>query len=119
MRVSVWYRDEEKRPARSGWYLAHRGFGMGGMGDGDRELGQLFYNAEKKRWQDRPWNGDQYVVSTVYYWADMNTNEWIEEDGPSIHIKDKLKDPPLAVASAWAAVEAALSKYRMLVELTR
>lgn len=118
MRVSVWYRDEEKRPAQSGWYLAHRGFGMGGMGDGDRELGQLFYNAEKKRWQDRPWNGDQYVVSTVYYWADMNTNDWISEDGPSIHIKDKLKDPHPAVQEAWQNVEDALDRYRVITELT-
>lgn len=119
MRVSVWYRDEEQRPACSGWYLAHRSFGMGGMTDGEHELGYLYYNAKKRRWQDRDWDSDRYVVSVVYYWSDMNTNDWIAEDGPSIHIEDKLKNPPQSVKSAWLAVEQALEKYRVLVELTR
>lgn len=119
MRVSVWYRDEERRPERSGWYLAHRSFGMGGMAESDRELGYLYYNARKRRWQMYEYDAEQYVVSTVYYWADMNTNEWIDEDGPSVLIADKLKNPPQSVKSAWAAVEQALERYRVLVELTR
>lgn len=118
MRVSVWYRDEEKRPAQSGWYLAHRSFGMGGMRDGDRELGYLYYNAKKQRWQKHNYNAELYVVSVVYYWADMNTNDWISEDGPSIHIKDKLRDPHLAVQEAWQNVEDALDRYRVITELT-
>lgn len=119
MRVSVWYRDEERRPARSGWYLAHRGFGMGGMAEGDRELGYLYYNAQKRRWQEYNYDDGRYVVSTVYYWADMNTSDWITEDGPSVHIREKLKDPHPAVQDAWTAVEEALERYRVIAELTQ
>lgn len=119
MRVSVWYRDEEKRPARSGWYLAHRGFGMGGMGEGGRELGNLYYNAKKNRWQMYDYDDDRYEVSTVYYWTDADTDDWIDEDGPSYKIRDQAENPHPAIQEAWLAVEDALEQYRVISELAR
>jgi hypothetical protein len=91
---------------------------MGGMGDGDREVEHLYYNDKKKRWQTCEWDDEHYVVYRVYYWTDVNTYEWIEADGPSINIHERLKAPHPALAEAWAEVEAAVERYRVIEELT-
>ncbi len=118
MRVSIWYRDEERRPARSGHYLCHRGFGMGGMSDSDHELGYLYYNAKKKWWQRYSMDSMADSGITVYYWTDVDTDQWIEADGPRYAVRERLKKPNPSLASAWEAVEEAIERYRVLEALT-
>lgn len=118
MRTSIWYRTEERQPAKSGRYLCHRGFGMGGMSDSDHELGYLYYNAKKRWWQRYSMDSMSDSGITVYYWTDVDTDAWIESDGPSYTIRERLKDPHPALAEAWKDVEAAIERYQVIKELT-
>ena len=116
MRTSIWYRTEERQPAKSGYYLSYRGWGMGGKADGDHDHGYVYYDKKKNEWRDyeSEYSG-HYAI--VYYWTDATPDEWTDEDPPSIKIK-KLKETNPAVQSAWDAVQEAIRQYEFIKKLT-
>jgi hypothetical protein len=113
MRVSLWYRTEEKNPDKSDHYLCYRGFGIGGMGDGDHEYGYCYYNAKKNAWYQ--YERDAYSI-IVYYWTDATPDDWTMEDPPSTMIKNMKIHP--TIQDAWNEVEKAIERFKIIVGLT-
>ena len=116
MRTSIWYRTEERQPAKSGYYLSYRGWGMGGKADGDHDHGYVYYDKKKNEWRDyeSEYSG-HYAI--VYYWTDATPDEWTDQDPPSIRIK-ALKESNAAVQSAWENVQEAIRQYEFIKKLT-
>lgn len=116
MRTSIWFRTEECNPPKSGTYLCYRGFGIGGMGDGDRHLDWRWYDAKKNSWQEyRICNSvDQNL--TIYYWTDAMVDDWINEDPPSKDIKGMLSTNP-TIMDAWKEVERAIERFQIVKNL--
>ncbi len=109
MRTSIWYRTEEQQPNKSGYYLAYRGWGIGGKADGDSDHGYVYYDKGLDEWHDYE-SGGHYAI--VYYWTDATPDDWTDQDPPSINIK-KLKDNP-ALEIAWKNVEEAIRQYHIV-----
>jgi hypothetical protein len=119
MRTSIWFRTEERQPDKSGYYLAYRGWGMGGKGDGDHDHGYVYYDKKKNEWRDYQSTG-HYAI--VYYWTNATPDEWVEQDPPSIRIRAKYNPAPpadehLAVQDAWKDVEEAIKRYETVKAL--
>lgn len=109
MRVSIWYRTEERNPDVSGAYLCYRGFGIGGMADGDHEHGYCYYNAKTKEWYQ--YQNDRYSIF-VYYWTDATPDDWTDSDPPRNKINDRVFHPSLV--EAWADVEKAIERFKIV-----
>jgi len=118
MRTSIWFRTEERQPDKSGSYLTYRGFGMGGMADGDHHNGYLYYHKKTNQWYEYESEVRSSFPRTciVYYWTDADPDGWTDQDPPSIHIKS-LKSINPALESAWRDVEEAVKKYEFLKKL--
>lgn len=121
MRVSVWYRTEEKSPDKSGYYLSYRGFGMGGMSDYDHANGYMYYDLKTDVWYEY---SDRQNTAIVYYWTDACPDDWTDEDPPSIKIRKNYNpvtrkhdaEHP-AIADAWKDIEEAIKRYETVKAL--
>ena len=121
MRTSIWYRTEEQSPAKSGYYLSYRGFGMGGMSDYDHANGYMWYDRKSDGWYDY---SDMRDSAIVYYWTDADPEHWVDADPPSIKIRPGYQvrgthSEILAVQDAWAAVEEAIKRYETVKALVQ
>lgn len=124
MRTSVWYRTEEKQPDKSDYYLAYRGWGMGGKSDGDSDHGYVWYDKNRNEWRDYS-STSMGHDAIVYYWTNATPDAWVDADPPSIRIRTKntTYNPTLhtddhpAVKDAWIEVEEAIKRYETVKAL--
>jgi len=115
MRVSFWHRTEEQTPGKSGYYLSYRGFGMGGMADGDHAHGYMYYDKKTNDWYEY---NDKRDPAIVYYWTDATPDEWTDRDPPSIVLRRGSKPQEhVAVQEAWAEVEEAIKRFETVKAL--
>lgn len=117
MRTSIWYRDEEKRPDKSGHYLAYRGFGMGGSADGDSPHGYLYYDKQRNEWRTHQSRGMFPDVAIVYYWTDATPDDWTDSDPPSIRLAKKHFSKNVTLDDAWKKVQEAIEQYNIIKRL--
>ncbi len=117
MRTSIWFRTEERQPAKSGYYLTYRGWGMGGKDDCDSDNSYLYYHTKTKQWYEyeSETRATHPRTCIVYYWTDADPAGWTDEDPPSVKIKAMPTNPVLDLA--WRDVEEALKKYEFLKRL--
>jgi hypothetical protein len=114
MRTSLWHRTELKNPDKSDHYLCYRGFGIGGMGDGDNEYGYCYYNAKKNAWYQYQ---RDYNSIIVYYWTDATPDDWINEDPPSTMIHELKLNP--TIMDAWDDVVKAVERFNIVKGLIK
>jgi hypothetical protein len=121
MRTSIWYRTELKNPDKSGSYLTYRGFGMGGMADGDHHNGYLYYHKKTDTWYEYESEVRSSFPRTciVYYWTDADPDGWVDEDAPSIQLRKVKEEHNVALDDAWKKVQEAIHQYDMIKELVR
>ena len=122
MRTSIWYRTELKQPDKNGYYLAYRGWGMAGKGDGDHDYGYLYYRKKDDTWYEYQgsWNSSfPDEVSFVYYWTDADPSGWTDADPPSIQLRKVKEEHNVALEDAWKKVQEAIDQYNMIKELVR
>lgn len=116
MRISIWFRTEEKQPDKSGYYLSYRGWGIAGKADGDSDHGYVYYDKRKNEWRDYD-SGGHYAI--VYYWTDATPDSWVEEDSPSVQLRGKVKHNVPAVQAAWEEAMKAIANYELIRNLAQ
>lgn len=118
MRTSIWFRNEEKKPDESGYYLTYRGWGMGGKDDNDSDNSYLYYHTKTKQWYEYESEVRAMHPRTciVYYWTDADPAGWTDEDPPSISIRAVKTNPALEIA--WGKVEEAIRNYELIKTLS-
>lgn len=119
MRTSVWYRDEEKQPDMSGYYLTYRGWGIGGKSDGDSDHGYLYFYTKTGKWYEYESEVRAMHPRTciVYYWSDAGPDKWTDDDPPRTKlIKENFSTNP-ALINAWNDVENAVKRYQIIRKL--
>lgn len=116
MRTSIWYRTEERQPDKSDYYLAYRGWGMGGKADGDSDHGYVWYDKQRNSWRDYT-STSMGHDAIVYYWTDATPDEWVDSDGPSSKIKPRAAHQHVAVQDAWNDVQEAIKRYETVKAL--
>lgn len=115
MKTSIWYHTADQQPKMSGYYLAYRGWGIGGSSNYDSDYGYLYYDQKTKNW--REYESDNYgEAAFVYYWTDATPDKWVKSDPPIIY-RTKPKDNP-ALQSAWDNIQTAIEQYEMIRILT-
>jgi hypothetical protein len=112
MKTCIWYHTADQQPEQSGYYLAYRGWGLGGKADGDRDHGYAYYDKRKNEWRDYDISG-HYAI--VYYWTDARPDEWVENDVPVVNRKRAKTNP--ALENAWKNVERAIEQYKLIKAL--
>lgn len=117
MKTSLWFRTEECNPPKSGTYLCYRGFGIGGMDDGDRHLDYRYYDAKKNSWREYEYGGGDYDI-IIYYWTDAIPDYWVDEDPPSKDIKGMLSTNP-TIMDAWSEVVKAVERFNIVKGLIK
>jgi len=119
MRTSIWYRNEQHQPDKSGYYLSYRGWGMGGNPDGDSEYGLLYYHKQSNAWYEYE-SGVKSMypkLCIVYYWTDATPCAWTDSDPPSIVLRRMKKENNVALKDAWEQVQKAIHQYNMIKQL--
>jgi hypothetical protein len=117
MKVSIWHHASDKQPDKSGYYLAYRGWGMGGKADGDSDHGYLYYRKEDDTWYGHKgaWRSSfPDIVSFVYYWSDADPAQWVADDPPLSQRKQVKPEMHVAEREAWKNVQEALDRYNMI-----
>ena len=116
MKVSVWYHTADQQPNKSGYYVAYRGWGMGGKADGGSDYGYVFYDKKANEWRDyqSPSIGHDAIV---YYWTDAAPDYWVEEDGPVSKRKTAQVAMHPAERDALADLEEAARRYQTVKAL--
>lgn len=117
MRTSIWYRTEERQPAKSGYYLSYRGWGIGGKADGDSDFGYLWYDKKFDEWSDYESRDSSGAI--VYYWTDATPDDWTDQDPPSVKLRKLKEEHNVALEAAYKDVLIAIDKYNMIKELVR
>ena len=112
MKTCIWYHTADHQPEQSGYYLAYRGWGLGGKADGDSDHGYVYYDRRKNEWRDYD-TGGHYAI--VYYWTDARPDEWVENDVPVVNRKRAKTNPALEIA--WKNVERAIEQYELIKAL--
>lgn len=119
MQASIWYEGDEKRPDKSGYYLAYRGWGMGGAPDGASDYGYLYFSTHQNAWYEYESDSRSRMknpVSFVYYWTTADPYNWVHDKPSSFRIGKTLKPNP-TLDDAWREVEKAVEKYNILKKL--
>ena len=117
MKPSIWYDVEQQQPAKSGYYIAFKGYSMG---DNETGTGYYFWNAHEQHWQEHNINSH---YANVRYWCDADPAVWYEEDS-SLRQAGFRKSKPkrtmtLAEQDAWQAVKRAVEQYEIVKALTQ
>ena len=108
MKVSFWHHTADQQPEKSGYYLAYRGWGMGGKGDGDHDHGYVYYDKKKNEWRDYQSMGSYAIV---YYWTDATPDDWVDNDLPVSRRKQSQKEMHPAEQEALAELKEAIKRY--------
>ena len=121
MRTSIWYRTELQQPSKSGYYLAYRGWGMGGKGDYDHDYGYLYYHKKTDTWYEHESDVRASFPDTaiVYYWTDADPSSWVDNEPPSVQLRKVKEEHNVALDDAWKKVQEAIDQYNMIKELVR
>lgn len=111
MKVSFWHHTADQQPTKSGYYLAYRGWGMGGKSDSDHDHGYVYYDKKENQWRDYESTiRGNYAI--VYYWTDATPDDWVDEDPPvSSRKKSQAAMHPMEQA-ALADLEEAIKCYQ-------
>lgn len=117
MKIAIWYHTSDKNPDTSGYYLAFRGFGMGGPQDGESAYDTLYYDSKRKQWRSSRSSFASEEIAFVYYWTDALPNKWVDEDPAVIHRKNTQKNASLE--SALNDVLAAIERYEIIRGLSK
>ncbi len=108
MKVSFWHHTADQQPEKSGYYLAYRGWGMGGKADGDHDHGYVYFDKKKNEWRDYD-SGGHYAI--VYYWTDATPDDWVENDTPISRRKQAQKEMHPAEQEALSELKEAIKRY--------
>lgn len=109
MKVSFWHHTADRQPEKSGYYLAYRGWGMGGKADGDSDHGYVYYDKKIDEWRDYQSTSSSYAI--VYYWTDATPDEWANQDPPVSMRKLSKQEMHVAEKDALADLEEAIRRY--------
>jgi len=114
MKPCIWYHTAEHQPDESGYYLAYRGWGIGGKADCDSDWGYVYYDKKINEWRDYESMGH---YAFVYYWTDARPDAWVDSDIPVSKRKRKAQPNP-ALDIAWQRVEDAVRNYELIKALS-
>lgn len=105
MMTSIWYRIEDKKPEKEGYYLAYK---KSSLGDDEEGFGLYYWGLYHKEWRE---SGAPHSHSIrVSVWSELPEHD---PDNYTYHA------PSVAEVDAWANVEDAISKFNMIKELSR
>ena len=110
MKVSFWHHTADREPEKSGYYLAYRGWGMGGKADGDSDHGYVYYDKIHNEWRDYE-STSMGHDAIVYYWTDARPDEWADGDVPVYRRKQVKQTMHPAEKEALADLEEAIRRY--------
>lgn len=115
MKPSIWYTVEERQPAKTGYYLAFKGYSMG---DDETGVAYYYWNERAREWRDNSLSMSHGI--NVCYWSDADPHEWYEQE---IHNHGKKKKQQRTVTpaekAAWDAVVKAMEQYEIIKALTQ
>ena len=113
MKISKWYHTADENPSKSGYYLAYRGWGMGGKADGDHDHGYVYYDRRADEWRDYDSTSmGHYAI--VYYWTDARPDEWVDNDPPVRMRKQHQQTITAAEREALDNIEKAIREYEVI-----
>ena len=115
MKLSFWYHTADRQPPKSGYYLAYRGWGLGGKADGDHDHGYVYYDKRNNEWRDYEFTGNYAIV---YYWTDAVPDEWVDSDPPVSQRKKSANAMPAAEKIAYDQMIAAIENYKTIKALS-
>jgi hypothetical protein len=118
MKTSIWYHTADRNPDRSGYYMAFR---TTTLADDTCGVDYFYWNSTGGMNGRGEWRTDNTCHShwaNVYYWTESDPEVWVDQDGPVRNRKSPQQDNA-AVAQAWADVEQAVERYRMIQALTK
>jgi hypothetical protein len=118
MKTSIWYHTQDRNPVRSGYYMAFR---TTTLADDTIGVDYFYWNHTGGMNGRGEWRTDHTCHSqwaNVYYWTESDPEQWADQDGPVRNRKSPQPSNP-AVAQAWADVETAVERYRMIQALTK
>jgi hypothetical protein len=120
MKPCLWYHTADKNPDKSGYYLAYRGWGLGGKADGDSDYGPVYYDKKINEWRDyeSPIMGH---YAFVYYWTEADPEKWVDSDVPVTKRKTsnkKEEQANSALEKAWADVLLSVERYELIKALS-
>ena len=105
MFTSIWYHDGDKRPSKSGYYLAYK---MSTLGDDSEGFESFYWDHDRTVW--REFKAPHASAIRVSIWTTC------PEHDPDY---DNYNEPTVAEIDAWKNVEDAISKFNMVKELSR
>ena len=82
MKVSFWHHSADKKPDKTGYYLAYKSYSMGGD---STNTGYYYYNKKTNEWRDSSLSNS--YSANVYYWSDADPEDWVDKDPPVVHRK--------------------------------
>ena len=111
MRVSSWYENIEKTPAKSGYYVAFKGLSMG---DNETGMDYYYWDNVKKQWADSSVGHSN--SANVVYWTDADPASWYNEESIPRHKRQNILEK-VTVKEAWEDVVEAVKKYETIKAL--
>lgn len=119
MRVSFWHHTADRQPEKSGYYLAYRGWGMGGKGDYDHDHGYLYYYKKTDTWYSHESDVRASFPDTaiVYYWTDATPDKWTDQDPPVSMRNLSKQEMHVAEKEALAELIEAMKRYETVKAL--
>jgi hypothetical protein len=114
MKLGIWHHTAEKNPDKSGYYIAYRGWGIGGKSDYDSDWGYVYYDKKINSWRDyeSTVHGHDAIV---YYWTEAKPDEWVVNE--RVIDKKKVQSNP-ALEIAWQKVVQAIEQYELIKSLS-
>lgn len=116
MKPCIWYHTAEQQPKESGYYLAYRGWGIGGKADCDSDYGPVYYDKKINSWRDYESTSHGHDA-IVYYWTEAAPETWVDDD-IVINKKKRAENNP-ALDIAWQKVLHAVEQYELIKALTQ
>ena len=115
MKPCIWYHTAEQQPDKSGYYLAYRGWGIGGKSDYDSDWGYVYYDKKINEWRDYESTGH---YAFVYYWTDAKPDEWLSNDNTPVAKRKRKVEPNPALDIAWQRIVKAVEQYELIKSLS-
>jgi hypothetical protein len=118
MKTSIWYHTADRNPDISGYYMAFR---TTTLADDTCGVDYFYWNRPGGMNGRGEWRTDHTCHSqwaNVYYWTESDPEVWVDQDGP-VRNRKSPQQGNAAVAQAWADVETAVERYRMIQALTK